>query len=131
MICKTTSPKSNKTIFVKWSRKSWAIFNSLKLVVHSKLNRITSFKHTILKDKNGLIEYVFNNSIRSSKEACDVYLFYIAQYILMLLFSVIHISLSTSFTNFFFLKQIGKVLTSQCNRFHDKRPCIGGFYFVE
>ena len=48
--------------FSNWTRKSWAVFNSLKVVVHNILTRFASFKDTLLKqpgaNRNEIIQQI-------------------------------------------------------------------------
>lgn len=46
-----TYQQSHKISFKKWRRTSWAVFASLKVVVHSCCTRISSFKNSLLKQQ--------------------------------------------------------------------------------
>lgn len=39
-------------VFTHWTRNAWSVFNSLKIVIHNLLNNRSSFKNSLLRQKN-------------------------------------------------------------------------------
>ncbi len=48
---KYTYQQKRKISFRRWKRTSWAVFASLKIVVHNCCTRISSFKDSLLKQQ--------------------------------------------------------------------------------
>ncbi len=48
---KQSTHKNHKISFKRWKRTSWAVFASLKVVVHNCCTRIASFKDSLLKQQ--------------------------------------------------------------------------------
>lgn len=53
--------QSRKVLFKKWTRTSWGVFASLKVVVHNHCTRISSFKNTLFKQQGADHRFQFAN----------------------------------------------------------------------
>ena len=62
MIKKQSTYQKHKIFFKKWTRTSWAVFASLKVVVHNCCTKISSFKDSLMKQQGANKSELLNMS---------------------------------------------------------------------